>query len=185
MQYLHECPRGVLLKDRQSGQKIRLDVPDGWACCFYRFDAQQHFMPGDKSPDGVLLVRTPQGRTHVCFVEMKIRAKDCWSEAREQLERGITHFAPLMHDSKVGLLSHGDLHHARWRENEDILDVMPENTHSVWGLFLVKRRSGRSPSFAPGRETVFCGKSVRFASVLVPEREIDLETLLQRATIPL
>lgn len=182
MQLLSQCEHALHVWDSQSGQKIQLLMPQNeqWEWCFYRFDAQRDFMPGDTSPDGVLLVRTPKGGSVVCFIEMKISGGH-WDAIREQLEMGITHFAPLKHACQ--LMTHGDLHHRRWN-NEDVLEVSVESDHQVWGVAIVTRRGARSPHFSPKNAISLCGKPIRFVTVLVPEKQITLRKLFQRATIP-
>ncbi len=186
MERLAQCEsRGCQIVDETSGQTFRLSVPNDWACQAYRFEPGTHFWPGDKSPDGLLLIRTPNGRNFVCFIELKSGKHPDWAEAREHLEMGVSHFAPFrLHDfyerrrgqeQERGLFSHGDKHHERWRTHSDPLPFSISREHEVVCLVITQRSQGRSPKHLhPGRPLLVCGKKVRFAIVEVPQKKAHL-----------
>lgn len=198
MEHLAQCESpGCQIVDETSGQIFRLTVPDDWACQAYRFEPGTHFWPGDKSPDGLLLIRTPKGESFVCFIELKSGKHPDWSEARDQMEMGVSHFAPFRHHAFLeqrkgqetkerGLFSHGDKHHERWQANSDPLPVPISGEHEVICLVVTQRSIGRrSPHFHPGRPLLVCGKRVRFAVVEVPRKNtpIAVDELLRKASI--
>ena len=201
MEYLASCHTGTTLEEPQEGQTIHFEAPQDWEFAVYTF-APDHFFPGDKSPDGVILVRRPlQPASIVCFVELKTSPSSAASRhAREQLEQGMAHFAPWKRCAcgrrreqgkwiPDGLCSHGDAHHTRWGgqgHNSDRLTVSPEASHEVWGLRIVWRQGHRSPHFNPGKPLEICGKRLRFATVSLsltrPGRQnVNLRLLFQKA----
>ncbi len=157
MQYFHNCysrhwqqhnTHFCEIGDENSKHFLRISIPQGWDCRAYRFQ-KHHFWEGDEYPDGALLIQRFNPVTSiVCFVELKRSGgKEVWEKARRQLEMAVSHFAPFQHhpfSQKEGLKSHGDVHHARWRESQDHLDVHPAPDHLVLCVVVVKRRSSRS-----------------------------------------
>ncbi len=196
MERLTQCceARGCQIVDADSGQTLRLTIPNHWECQAYRFEPR-HFWPGDKSPDGLLLIRTPDNKSFVCFIELKSGKKPDWSEARKQLEMGVSHFAPLHHHpflqqekgqklQRKGLFSHGDRHHERWRNGSDFLPLNISRDHQVICLVITQRSIGRaSPHhFNPGRPLFVCQKPIRFVMVQVA-RSIAIDQLLSKASV--
>ncbi len=195
MELLSACQnQRCQIHDQESGQKLDLTVPNGWACQAYRFDEQRDFWPGDRSPDGLLLIRRPNGEVLVCFVELKSGKKKDWKYFREQLEMGVSHFAPLQHHpfeelekgqqkKRRGIASHGDKHHDRWRNQKDALPFDIPKTHRVICLVVGTRSSGRSPYFNPAKPVMVCGKRVRFAFVEVSKESLPVDELLRKAAV--
>ncbi len=175
---------------REGEQILHFSAPEDWEYAVYQF-SPHHFYPGDKSPDGLVLVHCPRRSPSslVCFIELKTSSASANAQhAREQLEQGIAHFIPW---KRCGYLhSHGDTHHERWGNTRDPLPLEIGADHRIWGMRIVWRQGGRSPAhFNPRRPVEVCGKEIRFVqlslSLSKPRPvEVDLKTLFEKATIP-
>ncbi len=180
MERLSSCPHGDSLAEPQTAQKLVFINSHAVA---YRLRENVDFWPGDRSPDGVVIGEY-EGRTWVCFVEMKTSSQSTPSaHAWRQLEMGVTHFAPSVPCN--GLRTHGDSHHDRWARGRDALEVQPDEAHCVAAVKVLWRHGSRP---RPKIKQV-CGKKVRFVVVGLSlkgklQREITFEEFCRKATLP-
>ena len=120
---------------------------------------------GHKRPDAVLVANL--GTTHlVCFIEMKSTMKGdsaVYQKALAQLRSGVDHFCPAGRRGSTRV--HGDEHHDRWRDGDDLIEVMPSANHVVCGVCVVLRQAPPRP--LPQRDRI-SGKDVDFLLLSVP-----------------
>ena len=158
MEFLSKCPthgaRANCMVEASNGQELCFvgDLP----VVVVQIDADDCFWPGDQRPDAVLIAELPPTvrgeRFVVGFVELKSRLRPAEHKASlQQLEMGISHFEPSARLG--GFLSHGDAHHRRWSEGQDVLPVMPDGPHRVAAISVGFREGRRFPPQV--RQTVF------------------------------
>jgi hypothetical protein len=148
------------LADPRTEQKLTLESQEG---DFGLFQLDQSW-PGrgeEKSPDGVLVTSQPEADI-VLFIELKTTMKndpERHQRAMTQLEAGVQHFAPAGRAGEPR--SHGDEHHDRWAQGDDLPSPPPGREHRVAAAAVVFRQVPRVP---PHWKTV-CGKRVLFVTV--------------------
>jgi hypothetical protein len=137
----------VQIEGGRSGQ-ILVVTSDEPLVAYQLDDSNLKWPDGVRKPEGVLLGEL-DGQSYVVFVELKASddpdkgKKGKMVDATEQLQSMIEHFHP--YGRFGGSRRHGDEHHDRWRDGEDLLEVMPRSDHRVVGLALFRRLGVRTP----------------------------------------
>lgn len=201
MKNLDECPVEPLRAGRRreaSGEYIirdprsfqTLTVRSDEPLVVYTLDHEDVEWPSEeKRPDAVIIGEV-EGVSVVCFIELKASMRDRLDKQPKiqrsiaQLDAGLRHFCPS--GQMRGHETHGDEHHARWRDGEDELPVMPDREHRVATLAVTYRQLPRPLA----GEVESGGRKVWQAAVQLRQSgfnraEIEFKELLRKAAVPL